>query len=59
MNTPYNFKTPKLQPNIPLLDKGFDARSTEVDDFITSHTPAQNDDFYTVRLYEIEEKITQ
>lgn len=56
MNTQHHSITHEPQPNIPLLDRDFDARSKEVDDFIISHTSAQNDDFYIIRFYETSEK---
>lgn len=59
MNTQYHLRTPKFQPNIPLLDRGFDTESPKLDDFIHSHTASQNDDFYTVIFYETAEKIRQ
>lgn len=59
MNTQYNLKIPEFHTNIPVLDREFDASSKEVDDFIISHRPAQNDDFYTMRFCEIAEKMKQ
>lgn len=46
MNTQHYSRTPEFQSNIPLLDREFDAKSPELDDFILSHAQAQNEDFY-------------
>ena len=59
MNTLYHLRTPEFQPNIPLLDRDFDSKSPEIDDFILSHAQAQNEDFYMMEFDEISEKVTQ
>lgn len=59
MNTQYHLRTPEFQPNIPLLDRDFDSKSPEIDDFISSHAQAQNHDFYVMGFDEISERIRQ
>ena len=59
MTTQYHLRTPAFQPNIPLLDRDFDSRSPEIDDFILSHARAQNEDFYMMGFDAILEKIKQ
>ncbi len=48
MNTQHHLKTPAFQPNIPLLDRGFDTKSPEIEDFILSHSQAQDESFYSM-----------
>jgi hypothetical protein len=50
MNTQHHLRTPEFQPNIPLLDRGFDTKSPDIEDFILSHARAQNEDFYMMEF---------
>lgn len=44
MNKQYNLRVPEFQPNIPLLDTEFDAKSPEFEDFICDHAHMSDED---------------
>ncbi len=46
MNTLNHSTILRFQPNIPLLDPEFDAKSSELADFILSHTQDNTEDIY-------------
>lgn len=51
MNTQRQTKTPEFQPNIPLLDREFDTKSSEIEDFILFHAQIQSEDISVMGFY--------
>lgn len=48
MRTQNYMRNHEFQPNIPLLDREFDAKSPEIADFIISHAQDHAEDFYFI-----------
>lgn len=50
MYTHHHIPTLEFKPNIPLLDREFDKKSPEIDEFILSHAQDCNEDFSFIPL---------
>jgi hypothetical protein len=48
MSTRHHQRTPEFEPNIPLLDSEFDAKSSDIDDLILSHVRSENEDYHMI-----------
>lgn len=48
MHTQHHMETPDSYPNIPLLDREFDTKSSELSAFIFSHSQIRDEGFYSM-----------